>query len=165
MRRPVRIGLGQSITINKAQSCGHGFCAQPTGYGYEWCPTHQPPRFPYGFLSCPPFLNRWFRQRDANGRTDMSNDERLQMLSNRVEKTKSKMPEKDVAAIHSLELCRCALKSKRQGFARSFDGALLDGKLCYLDLGFKVEDIMPQRPFTWKTRHMRSSRSVGEKKY
>lgn len=41
---------------------------------------------------------------------------------------------------------RLALRSTSEGFAQGFDGVLLDGKLCCLDFGFKVEDIRPNSP-------------------
>jgi pimeloyl-ACP methyl ester carboxylesterase len=102
--------------------------------------------FPYGFRYCPAFLNRWFWQRDYIGRLDLSDEERLKMVLNQVEKSKSKMSEKDLVSMTDPEFHRVSLKSTREGFAQGFDGVLQDGKLCCLDFGFKVEDIRPDLP-------------------
>jgi pimeloyl-ACP methyl ester carboxylesterase len=106
--------------------------------------------FPYGFRYCPSFLNRWFWQRDPIGRVDLSDEERLEMLLQQVEKSKSKMPEKDLALMNDLEFHRLGLRSTREGFAQGYDGVLQDAKLCCLDFGFKVEDIRPDLPvYLW----------------
>jgi pimeloyl-ACP methyl ester carboxylesterase len=102
--------------------------------------------FPYGFRYCPAFLNRWFWQRDAYGRVDLSDEERLEMLLQQVEKSKSTMPEKELAVMSDRNFHRLALKSTRGGFAQGYDGVLLDAKLCCFDFGFKVEDIRPDLP-------------------
>jgi pimeloyl-ACP methyl ester carboxylesterase len=102
--------------------------------------------FPYGFRYCPAFLNRWFWQRDAIGRIDLSDEERLEMILRQVEKSKSKMSEKELAVMSDHNFHRLALRSTREAFAQGFDGVLLDGKLCCLDFGFKVEDIRPDLP-------------------
>jgi pimeloyl-ACP methyl ester carboxylesterase len=102
--------------------------------------------FPYGFRYCPSFLNRWFWQRDPIGRVDLSDEERLKMLLEQVEKSKSKMSEKDLSVMTNVDFHKMALKSTREGFAQGYDGVLLDAKLCCLDFGFKVEDIRPGLP-------------------
>jgi pimeloyl-ACP methyl ester carboxylesterase len=102
--------------------------------------------FPYGFCYCPSFLNRWFWQRDAVGRVDLSDDERLEMVLREVEKSKSTMSEKELAVMSDHGFHRLWLRSTREAFAQGFDGVLLDGKLCCLDFGFKVEDIRPNLP-------------------
>lgn len=102
--------------------------------------------FPYGFRYCPAFLNRWFWQRDPIGRVDLSDEERLEMLLQQAEKSKSTMSEKELAVLNDLDFHRLALKSTREAFAQGFDGVGLDGKLCCLDFGFKVEDIRPDLP-------------------
>ncbi|KAF1815604.1 alpha/beta-hydrolase [Eremomyces bilateralis CBS 781.70] len=102
--------------------------------------------FPYGFRYCPPFLNRWFWQQDYIGRVDLSDEERLEMALRQFEKSKSKMPAKDLAVMSDHDFYRLPLRSTREGFAQGFDGVLLDGKLCCLDFGFKVEDIRPDLP-------------------
>jgi pimeloyl-ACP methyl ester carboxylesterase len=38
------------------------------------------------------------------------------------------------------------LRATREAFVQGYDGALLDGKLCCLDFGFRVEDIRPDLP-------------------
>jgi pimeloyl-ACP methyl ester carboxylesterase len=91
-------------------------------------------------------LNRWFWKRDAIGRVDLSDEERLEMLLQQVEKSKSNMSEKELAAMSDLDFHRLALRSTREAFSQGFDGVLLDGKLCCLDFGFKVEDIRPDLP-------------------
>ena len=68
------------------------------------------------------------------------------MLLAQAEKSKSTMSEKDLAVMKDLDFHRKALRSTREGFAQGFDGVLLDGKLCCLDFGFKVEDIRPDLP-------------------
>ena len=106
--------------------------------------------FPYGFRYCPAFLNRWFWQQDYIGRVDLSDEERLDMVLQQVEKSKSKMSEKDLVVMTDQDFHRLALKSTREGFAQGFDGVMLDGKLCCLDFGFKVEDIRPDLPvYLW----------------
>jgi hypothetical protein len=102
--------------------------------------------FPYGFRYCPAFLNRWFWQRDAIGRVDLSDEERLKMLLEQVEKAKTKMSEKERAVMSDVAFHRLALKSTREGFAQGYDGVLLDGKLCCLNFGFKVGDFRPDLP-------------------
>jgi len=102
--------------------------------------------FPYGFRYCPSFLNRWFWQRDPIGRIDLSDEERLKMILQQVEKSKSQLSEKELAAMSNQDFHRLALKSTREAFSQGFDGVLLDGKLCCLDFGFKVEDIRPDLP-------------------
>lgn len=102
--------------------------------------------FPYSFRYCPAFLNRWFWQRDAIGRVDLSDEERLEMVLRQVEKSKSRMSAKELAVMSDHDFHRLALRSTREGFAQGFDGVLLDGKLCCLGFGFKVEDIRPNSP-------------------
>jgi pimeloyl-ACP methyl ester carboxylesterase len=105
--------------------------------------------FPYGFRLLPTslaFLNRWFWQRDAIGRVDLSDEERLKMLLEQVEKSKSSMSDKELAVMTDVEFHRLALKTTRQGFAQGYDGVFFDGKVCCLDFGFKVEDIRPDLP-------------------
>jgi len=102
--------------------------------------------FPYGFRYCPSFLNRWFWQRDAIGRVDLSDGERLEIVLQQVEDSKSKMSEKELAVMSDHAFHRLYLMSTREAFAQGFDGVLLDGKLCCLDFGFKVEDIRPDLP-------------------
>ena len=102
--------------------------------------------FPYGFLYCPAFLNKWFWQRDYIGRVDLTDEERLAMMLEQAEKSKANMSEQDLAALNDLGFHRLALKSTRAAFAQGFDGVLLDGKLCCLDFGFKVEDIRADLP-------------------
>lgn len=102
--------------------------------------------FPYGLRYCPTFLFRWFWQRDAIGRLDLSDEERLKMLLEQVEKSKSTMSEKDLPVLSDPNFHRLGLKSTREGLAQGFDKVLLDGKLCCLDFGFKVEDIRADLP-------------------
>jgi pimeloyl-ACP methyl ester carboxylesterase len=102
--------------------------------------------FPYGYRFCPAFLNRLYWQREAIGRIDLSDEERLEMVLQEVEKSKSKMAEKELAAMRDQNFHRLALRSSREAFSQGFDGVLLDGRLCCLDFGFKVEDIRPDLP-------------------
>jgi pimeloyl-ACP methyl ester carboxylesterase len=102
--------------------------------------------FPYGFRYCPSFLNRWFWQQDAIGRIDLSDEERLNMVLLQIEKSRAKMPEKDLAIAGNLDYYRQILKSTREAFAQGYDGVLLDAKLCCFDFGFKVEDIRLDLP-------------------
>ena len=102
--------------------------------------------YPYGFLYCPSFLNRWFWRRDPIGRVELSDDERLKMLLDGAEKAKASMPEKDRLALKNLDFYRTALKTTRQGFAQGYDGVLLDGKMCCRPFTFKVEDIPRNLP-------------------
>jgi pimeloyl-ACP methyl ester carboxylesterase len=102
--------------------------------------------FPYGFRFCPSFVNRWFWQRDPIGRVDLSDEERLKLILEQVEKSKPKMSEKDLAAMEDLEFHRMSLKSTREAFSQGYDGVLVDAKLCCFNFGFKVEDIRPELP-------------------
>jgi pimeloyl-ACP methyl ester carboxylesterase len=102
--------------------------------------------FPYGFRYCPSFLNRWFWQRSAIGRVDLSDEQRLEIVLQQMEDSKSTMSEKELAVMSDHEFHRLYLRSTREAFAQGFDGVLLDGKLCCLDFGFKVEDIRPDLP-------------------
>lgn len=102
--------------------------------------------FPYGLKYCPAFLNKWFWQRDPIGRVDLSDEERLSMLMESVEKGKAKMSEKERQVVEDVEFHKVALRSTREGFKQGYDGALVDGRLCCLDFGFKVEDIREDLP-------------------
>jgi pimeloyl-ACP methyl ester carboxylesterase len=64
------------------------------------------------------------------------------------------MSENDWAVMSNHDLHRLPLKSTREGFAQDFNGVLLDGKLCCLHFGFKVEDIRPDLPVQlWYGKH------------
>jgi pimeloyl-ACP methyl ester carboxylesterase len=102
--------------------------------------------YPYGMRFCPSFLNRWFWQRDVIGRVDLSDKQRLEMMLTQVEKAKSSMSEKEFAILSDVEFQRWALRSTREGFSQGYDGVLLDGRLCCLDFGFKIQDIRPDLP-------------------
>ena len=103
--------------------------------------------YPYGFRFTPNFLkplHTWFWRRDAYGRVDLTDEERFKMLMKQVET--AKMHPKDKEVFKDENFIRIGLQSTRQGFEQGFDGVFEDGKLCCLDLGFKVEDIRPDLP-------------------
>lgn len=102
--------------------------------------------FPYGMRYSTSFLNRLFWRRDAIGRVDLCDEQRLEMVLQQVEKSKSKMSERELAVMSNPDFHREYLKSTREAFAQGYDGVLLDGKLCCLDFGFRVEDIRPDLP-------------------
>ena len=52
----------------------------------------------------------------------------------------------ELAVMSDRDFHRLSLRSTREAFAQGYDGVLLDGKLCCLDFGFKVEDIRPDLP-------------------
>jgi hypothetical protein len=109
--------------------------------------------YPYGFLLCPSFvsfLNRWFWQRDAIGRVDLSDEERLKMAMDQIEKYKSTISDIELPILSDENFHRIALKSRRGGFAQGYEGVFLDGKLCCRKFGFKLEDIRPDLPiYLW----------------
>jgi pimeloyl-ACP methyl ester carboxylesterase len=102
--------------------------------------------FPYGFRYCPSFLNRLFWQRQVIGRVDLSNEQRLKMALKEVEASKSTTSEKELVVMSDPEFHLQYLRATREAFVQGYDGALLDGKLCCLDFGFRVEDIRPDLP-------------------
>jgi pimeloyl-ACP methyl ester carboxylesterase len=106
--------------------------------------------FPYGLRYCPTFLFRSFWQRDAYGRIDLTDEERLKMLLEQVEKSKSTFSEKDLPIFTDPRFHRLGLKSTREGLAQGFDQVLQDGRLCCLDFGFKIEEIRSDLPvYLW----------------
>lgn len=100
----------------------------------------------YGLPLCPSFINRWFWRREPIGRVDLTDEERLDMAMQQVEASKSTISEKELEIMNDLEFHKAYLKSTREGFAQGYDGVLLDGRLCCLDFGFKVEGIRPDLP-------------------
>ncbi|KAK2606213.1 hypothetical protein QQS21_003384 [Conoideocrella luteorostrata] len=102
--------------------------------------------YPYGLRFCPSWLNRWFWRRDAIGRVDLTDDERLKLLLQQIERAKPTMSEKELAAMSDVNFHRQALRSTREGFSQGYDGVLVDGRLCCLDFGFRVEDFRPDLP-------------------
>lgn len=110
--------------------------------------------FPYGLRYCPTFLFRWFWQRDAVGRVDLSDEERLKMMLDSIEKAKSTIPAKDLPILSDPGFWRIALKSTREGLVQGFDKVLQDGQLYCYDFGFKVEDIRSDLPVhLWYGKH------------
>ncbi|KIW04740.1 uncharacterized protein PV09_04469 [Verruconis gallopava] len=102
--------------------------------------------FPYGFRYCPSFLNRWFWRRDAIGRVDLTDEERLHMVLDATEKAKGTMPAKDVAVTSDVNFHRTYLRSTREAFAQGYDGVLTDAKLCCRPFGFRLEDFGDDLP-------------------
>ncbi|KAF2664925.1 alpha/beta-hydrolase [Microthyrium microscopicum] len=102
--------------------------------------------FPYGFRFCPEFLNRWFWRLDAYGRVDLSDEKRLEMVLESVEKSKSKMSKEELAIMRDKNMHRLGLSTTREGFRQGYSGVLLDGKLCCLPFGFRAQDIRPDLP-------------------
>ncbi len=96
--------------------------------------------FPYGFRFCPASLNRWFWRRQAYGKVELGEEERLGMVLKGVEANRKGMTQREYDAIRDEEFQRMALRSTAEGFRQGYDGVLLDGKLCCLDFGFRVED-------------------------
>lgn len=88
----------------------------------------------------PHFLQWWF-SREPGARLDLSNTERMKMLRNNFEKSRTKIPAKDVPIFGDADVMKVQLWSASETYKRGTQWIMQDMKLLASDLGFKVEDI------------------------
>ncbi|SPO07013.1 uncharacterized protein DNG_09707 [Cephalotrichum gorgonifer] len=100
--------------------------------------------FGWGYRYVTPTLARWFWSREPQGRTDISDEERVQLMLERG--FRGNPSQKDLDFLKDEEYLRVASRSAREAFSQGFEGVALDGKLSALDFGFRVEDIRKDLP-------------------
>jgi pimeloyl-ACP methyl ester carboxylesterase len=101
--------------------------------------------FPYGWKYAPMFLKKWFFSRDAFGRMDLTDEQRLQRALSPSNLATFKHP-RDREFMGDEDFIRLILRSTREARAQGFDGIALDGKVMCRDWGFRVEDIQKHLP-------------------
>ncbi|EGE02793.1 alpha/beta hydrolase [Trichophyton equinum CBS 127.97] len=92
-----------------------------------------------------PMATGWYLKRQLAANLDLSDEKRYQRLRKEVFKSKS-MPEKDREIMKDESTLRLFLRTSRQSFSQGNDAAVQDGRLMYMDFGFRVEDIRPGLP-------------------
>jgi pimeloyl-ACP methyl ester carboxylesterase len=102
--------------------------------------------FTLGYPYLPAFALKWYWQSNPAGRLDLNDEERLELLLNLIEQSKSSANEKDLAFYKDEDLLRMSLRSSRESFANGFDAVARDGCLMSTDWGFRVEDIRHDLP-------------------
>jgi pimeloyl-ACP methyl ester carboxylesterase len=101
--------------------------------------------FPYGWRYAPAFMIKWAISRDAFGRMDLSDEQRLQRALSPSNLAAIKHP-RDREIMGDEDFIRLVLRSTREARAQEFDGIALDGKLMCCDWGFRIEDIRKDLP-------------------
>jgi hypothetical protein len=100
------------------------------------------------------FIGWWFLQTWPGARLDLSDEQRLNLLHQEIEKSKATYHPKDCVFIDDEDTLRLSLRSQRESFAQGCDAVLLDGKLMSSDFGIRVEDIRPDLPVQlWYAKH------------
>jgi pimeloyl-ACP methyl ester carboxylesterase len=102
--------------------------------------------FTLGYPYCPSFVLKWFWQSEPAGRVDLTDEERLELLLQRVSKSKASANEKDLEVMKDEDFLRMTLRSSRESFAHGYEAVAQDGKLMSTDWGFRIEDIRPDLP-------------------
>lgn len=109
--------------------------------GAAW-PTYT--GFTVGWRWSPQIFLRWFFQRDAAARLDLSDDERLAIFLS--PSRLDGLDEKDKAFFADEDEMRVYLATSRQSFKQGFDGMCKDGFVMCTDWGFRIEDIRKDVP-------------------
>jgi len=110
--------------------------------------------FTFGWRYSPAIFMRWFFQREPAGRLDWSDEKRLELLQQRVSRSRATAHEKDLEVMTDEDFLRLYLRSTRESLAQGFDGLLQDGKVMCMDYGFRIEDIRPDLPVRlWYGKH------------
>ena len=91
-----------------------------------------------------PSLCRQFFKGSAGARLDLTDDERLSLMREQLQKSKNN--DKDDDFINDEEFLRLSLSAARQAYAQGFAGLLQDGNLMSKDFGFRIEDIRHDLP-------------------
>ncbi|KAF2865203.1 Alpha/Beta hydrolase protein [Massariosphaeria phaeospora] len=103
------------------------------------------PLFRVGWRYAPVSLMRWHFQRDPGSRIDLSDDERIRLLT-QPSKLKAIKHAKDLAIYKDEEFLRVWMRASRESFAQGYDGMCQDGYTMCVDWGFRVEDIRADLP-------------------
>jgi pimeloyl-ACP methyl ester carboxylesterase len=93
--------------------------------------------WPYGLRIAPYWAGRWFWRTMAIGRTDLSEETRLQML--RKESESADKSERDI--YDDTDFLRLVVRACGEAFAQGYDGVWDDGTISCRDWGFKVQDV------------------------
>lgn len=93
-----------------------------------------------------PTLTKWYLSRQTEARLDLTDEERLELLQQRVEKGAKAMPKKDFEIMKDDNILQLSLRTARESFARGCDAMVEDGILEGSDWGFRIEDISPDLP-------------------
>jgi pimeloyl-ACP methyl ester carboxylesterase len=110
--------------------------------------------FTLGWRYSIPIFVRWFWQRGPEGRLDLTDEKRLEILQQRASKSERTANKKDLEVMKDEDILRLYLRSTRESFAQGFDGITQDGKLMCMDYGFQIEDIRPDLPVhLWYGKH------------
>jgi pimeloyl-ACP methyl ester carboxylesterase len=99
----------------------------------------------YGWRYAPIWMLRLFFQRDAFGRMDLDDEERLRMLLAPTTLNAISHP-KDRQIMGNEVFLQLTLKATREANAQGFDGIAQDGRVMCEEWGFKVEDIRKDLP-------------------
>ncbi|KAH8592894.1 alpha/beta hydrolase fold protein [Bisporella sp. PMI_857] len=102
--------------------------------------------FSGGFRYSPVFIARWYWQQQPEGRLDLTDEERLELLLQRVSKSLATAHEKDLKILKDEGFHRFVLRTTRECLVQGLEGWLQDGKLMCMDHGFRIEDIRPDLP-------------------
>ena len=102
--------------------------------------------FTFGFRYSPSFVARWFWQSQPEGRIELTDEKRLELLLQRVSSEMAAAHEKDRETLKDEGFHRFVLRTTRESFAQGYEGWLQDGRLMSLDFGFRVEDIRDDLP-------------------
>ena len=110
--------------------------------------------FTFGWRWSTTFIMRWFWQLGPEGRIDLPDEKRLDILQQNVSKSERTANKKDLEVMKDEDVLRLMLRSSRESFVQGFDGMTQDGKVMCRDYGFRIEDIRPDLPVQlWYGKH------------
>ncbi|KAF2641001.1 alpha/beta-hydrolase [Massarina eburnea CBS 473.64] len=120
--------------------CGMG----PPDIGMKGALLGHRTAFTGGWHITPYFINRWFWRLEPNGRLELSDKERMEMM---LKPSRLKgMPSQDIPIYKDVDVLSVMLRVGREAFAQGYDHVLDDARLMCKDFGFQVKEIRKDLP-------------------